>query len=306
MLRSLLLLLAVLKEVLSLADIKLKGVGVESALNIAATKTLIKLQLDPLAAKTKYLIVSLDTQFTYDISAGERDMLSLRCSGQGKALCVLNLPSEEAHLNSVKGYRIEILLGCTDHCHATATIEANEYANIRSFDEIRSIYMDDVKEMRVQLQGHSKSDSMKVRFEASAFTKTNSTNFFAFVNKKSAGWPDAQKSDFRLKHIHQNKLANIIYQNDANYCIEGELCDYRFLFNTENLFKIDFSTSFSANPEKMQAGRSYVIGDNPVRHLVAIRPSADQRNLRSGAPRSLQGQRQDHVGSHRRIHPSVC
>lgn len=264
MLRSLLLLLAVLKEVVCLMDIHLKNAGVESTLNITGTKTRFKLQLDPLALKTKYLVISLDTKFSFDVSAGERDQLTLRCSGTGRSLCVLNLASEGPHLQSVRGYRIEVVLGCTEHCQAEASFEANDYAKITSIDEPRSIYLDDVKEMRVQLYGHSQSDSKKVRFEAASFTKTNSTNFFAFANKKSSGWPDAQKYDFRLKHIHQNKLANIIYGLDANYCIEGELCDYRFLFNTENLFKLEFSASFSANPEVIHAGGSYVSIDDPV------------------------------------------
>jgi hypothetical protein len=255
--------------------------------------------------KTKYLVISLDTKFSFDVSAGERDQLTLRCSGAGRSLCVLNLASEQPHLQSVRGYRIEVVLGCTEHCQAEASFEANDYAKITSIDEPRSIYLDDVKEMRVQLYGHSQSDSKKVRFEAASFTKTNSTNFFAFANKKSSGWPDAQKYDFRLKHIHQNKLANIIYGLDANYCIEGELCDYRFLFNTENLFKLEFSASFSANPEVIHAGGSYVSIDDPVRHTLPLRPSFYQRNLRPRAAEGLQRQCEDHFGPHRRTHSSV-
>lgn len=274
MLWQTILLLALWTGVKPIEIIKLSELGkVERAMVSSSMLTVrVEAERDLIGRSNRgYLLIYPYSNDPYEISAGQKGDMKLRCIGMKSSICVLNLHDEAGSLESIKGYEIEMVTKCRTDCSGSLGVAVADYISIDLLGSA-NIIMEDIDELKVEVQANTTSQSNKIRFHAGGYSKNHSIESMSlqvFGNKGKENWPDGTTHDFSLYHIHGHELSRVFYMGDKNFCDANTHCKYRFTMMTKDLWRVVFYAFDAGKVEKLTETESYVLLGNPVRQALS-------------------------------------
>lgn len=263
MIRQALVWVALWTGATSIEILRLREVGRTETANVTGGELTVRVEVDRglvAQAGRGYLLLYPDAADPYEVSAGQKDDLKLRCVGMRASVCVLNLHDEAGALESIKGYEVEMVTKCQGRCSGSLGVAVADFVSVGLLGSV-NIVLDDVEQLRVEVRANTTAQSNKIRFHAGGYAKTASleaASLQAFANKDSAGWPDAAAHDFELFHIHGHELSRVVYAGDMAFCRPAANCAYRFVLATRDMWRVVFYAFDAGKVEALTAFESYV------------------------------------------------
>lgn len=272
-------------------------------MNTSSLRTAVTISASLLSTAGLNLLVYADSPYKFEVRAGEKGNLKLKCSGSSRAVCLLSLADEQHALSSVKGYRVEFDLKCDTVCSGDFGLSVDDKIVAQSglnYD----IFTGKASQIQVDLSAVVPSGSQKLRLSLSGYTVQQSANYSSleatgqmFEDKTTK----TAKGSFPLRRLHGNEVAAVFYKNDKYFCRAAEGCRYLLSVNATNQWKLVLSTEASDRVEVINPDKNYVACTKLVRHPFALRQRPNHGPVRArGRPVRGRKQRAGHARNHRR------
>lgn len=165
---------------------------------------------------------------------------------------------------SKKGFIIQWKLECEDKkkdCEFSYQVFLNEYLEMEQNQMPDTIFTSGLESLSSEVIYHPNKESDKIRFLGRANFDSNKSSFDIFINKDTSKWPTRTAHDFKLDHLHKDRLAIVKQEGDKDFCEDtkekSSYCTYRIVFLSNKVNNIGFEISRSLNIELISSGNEY-------------------------------------------------
>jgi len=121
-----------------------------------------------------------------------------------------------------------------------------------------SIYTSGLTELKALFTFKNTQNYDKLRLYAQSLSHSSQkSSLDILANSDSSKWPTRGVYDFKLEHLHRNRLGSVRHKGDVGYCDPKKSCEYKFLILMKDVNKLHFEFNPSQEVETMEPFREY-------------------------------------------------